>query len=48
VLAIALREPTEPPMKVGGSGSGGDAVVVPPPPPSQGNGKQEPMVQAEK
>jgi ATP-dependent Lon protease len=48
VLAIALREPTEPPMKVGGSGSGGDAVVVPPPPPSSGNGKQEPAVQAEK
>jgi ATP-dependent Lon protease len=49
VLAIALREATEPPMKVGGgSGTGGDAVLVPPPPPGNGNGKQEPAVRAEK
>jgi ATP-dependent Lon protease len=49
VLAIALREATEPPMKVGGgSGTGGDAIVVPPPPPGTGNGQQEPAVRAEK
>lgn len=47
VLAIALREATEPPMKVGGNGSGGDAIVVPPSP-ANGNGNQEPVVRAEK
>ncbi len=49
VLAIALREATEPPMKVGGgSGSGGDAIVVPRPRRANGNGQQEPVMQAEK
>jgi ATP-dependent Lon protease len=46
VLAIALQEATEPPLKVGGNGSGGDSVIVPPSP-SNGNGKQEPLVRAE-
>lgn len=45
VLAIALQEATEPPLKVGGNGSGGDGVVVPPPPPT-GNGNQEPAIRA--
>jgi ATP-dependent Lon protease len=45
IVAIALKEATEPPVNVGGTGSGGDAVVVPPPP-TTGNGKQEPVVRA--
>jgi ATP-dependent Lon protease len=44
VLAIALQEATEPPMKGGGDGSGSDAVVVPPP--SNGNGQRDPVVRA--
>jgi ATP-dependent Lon protease len=43
VLALALQEATEPPLKGGGDGSGSDAVIVPP---SNGNGQPEPVVRA--